>query len=184
LSWIANGISATFDFDGNAVLNIPIKANRFDLQQKIAEINGLIEKGKAFEIEIKQKRNKRTMTANGYLWFLCDRLAEKLKIGKEEVYKKAVKEVGYFVTGIFEPWQVEDMQNYWESRGIGWFCENMGFTEDGRQEVMMYYGTSVYDSKQMARIIDNVIDECKEQGIETLPEEELKQLLGSWENGK
>lgn len=45
---------------------------------------------------------------------------------------------------------------------------------------MNYYGSSVYDKAQMARLIDIVVDECKEQGIETMTPEELARLTEEW----
>lgn len=43
-----------------------------------------------------------------------------------------------------------------------------------------YYGSSTYDTKQMARLIDLVVEDCKQQGIETLPPEELERMALEW----
>ena len=44
----------------------------------------------------------------------------------------------------------------------------------------MYYGSSVFDSKEMSRFIDNLIAEAKALGIETMPPDKLNALLEAW----
>ena len=45
---------------------------------------------------------------------------------------------------------------------------------------MLYYGSSTYDSAQMSRLIDLVVQECQAQGIETKTPEELALLKEDW----
>lgn len=47
--------------------------------------------------------------------------------------------------------------------------------------LLAYNGSSSYNTKQMTRLIDSVIQDCKEQQIETMTPEELKSLLARWE---
>jgi hypothetical protein len=41
-------------------------------------------------------------------------------------------------------------------------------------------GSSQYDTKQMSILIDGIVSECRELGIETKPEEEIRSLIESW----
>lgn len=41
-------------------------------------------------------------------------------------------------------------------------------------------GSSVYNTKQMSRLIDHVVQDCKAVGIETLTPLELDRLKGDW----
>ena len=50
----------------------------------------------------------------------------------------------------------------------------------GCTNVICYYGSSTYDTKQMARLIDLVVEDCKQQGIETLTPEELERMALEW----
>lgn len=43
-----------------------------------------------------------------------------------------------------------------------------------------YYGSSCYNSKQMARLIDAVLQDCEAGGIETMPRKEIDSLVNSW----
>jgi hypothetical protein len=45
-------------------------------------------------------------------------------------------------------------------------------------------GSSQYDSKQMATLIDGIVSECKELDIETLTPQELAALKMDWGQGK
>ena len=51
---------------------------------------------------------------------------------------------------------------------------------DGCTNVIVYYGSSTYDSKQMSVLIDRIVQDCKELGIETLPPDELLRLQEEW----
>jgi hypothetical protein len=46
--------------------------------------------------------------------------------------------------------------------------------------VILYYGSSIYDSNQMSRLIDNLVSDCKDLGIETLPPEKLAAMTQEW----
>jgi hypothetical protein len=51
---------------------------------------------------------------------------------------------------------------------------------DGCTNVTLYYGSSTYDTNQMSRLINNIVEECRLQGIETRSQEELESLLNAW----
>ena len=38
------------------------------------------------------------------------------------------------------------------------------------------------DSREMSILIDGLVGECKAQGIETRPDEEVKSMLREWNN--
>ena len=48
--------------------------------------------------------------------------------------------------------------------------------------VIVYYGSSTYDKKEMAALINEVVFEAKEQGIETYTPEQLAALTDRWKN--
>lgn len=75
---------------------------------------------------------------------------------------------------------VEKLCNGWEHNGLGWQTDTFPSKIDGCTNVMLYYGSSTYDTEQMSRLITSVVDECKEQGIETRTPEEIANLLSLW----
>ena len=46
---------------------------------------------------------------------------------------------------------------------------------------MMLRGSSDYDTKEMSVLINGLVEECKEQGIETIPPDELRRILSNAE---
>ena len=148
-------------------------------------VQGILERFNAsFEYEIKPYKEKRSLSANAYFWKLADDLASVLKITKEEVYKRAIYHVGKFQ--VLEAKTEEIAQSFckrWCMNGLGWYayCD-----KEKPTTIYMYYGSSVYNSKEMSRLIDFVADECRRQGIETRPQEEIDSMLREWgeSNGK
>ena len=78
---------------------------------------------------------------------------------------------------------VERFIKNWNQNGDGWICETFNSKLEGFTNIRAYYGSSVFDSKEMSQLIEIIVNECKELGIETKPPEELKSLLEVW-NGK
>lgn len=131
------------------------------------------------DVEITLLRKKRSHNANSYMWVLCDRIAEAVGTTKTEVYKSHIREVGVFDDIWIKSEAVDTFCKNWESNGTGWVAERM-YSRGDWTSVRAYSGSSTYDSKQMARLIDNVIHEAKGLGIETLTRDELERMKQAW----
>ena len=138
--------------------------------------------GKVYEADLKEHRQKRSLDSNSYAWLLMGKLAAKLNIPKEEVYRHFVRDVGdnYEILPIRND-AVDKWISNWQGKGIGWVCEILGESKlDGYTNVITYYGSSTYDSKQMSNLINLIVQECKLQGIETMTPAELAMLMDGW----
>ena len=132
-------------------------------------------------IEVKQWRARRSLDANAYFFVLADKLAEKLGTSKIEVYRECIKNIGGNSTTVcVKNSAVERLCSSWGANGLGWCSETIQSKIEGCTNVILYYGSSTYDTAQMSRLIDNVVRECKEQGIETMPPQELDRLVQMW----
>ena len=49
-----------------------------------------------YDLTVKKYREKRSLNANSYMWVLLDKLAAKLNTGREELYKRYIRDVGIF----------------------------------------------------------------------------------------
>lgn len=129
------------------------------------------------EYEIKEHKNKRSLDANGYCWVLCKKIADKLHITKEEVYRKNIKEMGKYEIFPIRNEAVETFINAWTGKGIGWICESLAKSKfDGFTNLIAYYGSSVYDSKEMALLLDSIVQEAQALDIDTLTPDEIANL--------
>lgn len=114
---------------------------------------------------------------NAYLWTLCQRIAEKLHSTKEEVYQEAVRKKGVFDFVLVVDKAVDTFIESWNNKGLGWFAEPTDHSKiAGATKVMCYYGTSIYNKDQERTLLDYIVEEAKELGIETLTEDELKRM--------
>lgn len=141
--------------------------------------------GRKYVAEFRECKNRRSLDANAYCWVLIGKLAAKLRITPPEVYREAIRAIGgnYYVTPIKNE-AVPHYKRIWEAHGLGWICEEMGDSKlDGYTNVISYFGSSEYDTRQMSRLIDLIVTECKEQGIETAAPREIALLKEGWKNG-
>lgn len=151
--------------------------------EKIAKLKEVTEKGKLLSVDIKQHREKRSLNANSYCFILCQKIAEVIGNTKEFVYKQAIKQVGQFEIVPIKDDALEKWIQIWESRGLGWQSEIMRDSKlDGYTTTINYYGSSVYDTKQMSILLEEIVHQAKELGIDTMTDTERKQLLEMWEN--
>lgn len=144
-----------------------------------------LEPGKEYTAEIKRKRQHRSLDANAYFWVLLDRLAAALQVKKTELYRHYIREVGgncYHLA--LQDKAVETFRRHWESHGTGWVITTQPSKLDGCTTVCAYYGSSEYDTEQMARLIDLVVQDCHQVGVETKSPEELASLMEQWNEKK
>lgn len=139
-------------------------------------------KDKIYRLEIKENRNKRSLDANAYAWVLIHKLAKELRTKPIEVYREAVLTVGDNYTPLCVRTQdMERLMKSWESNGDGWQCVDRGENNTpGCRTVFAYYGSSVFDTAQMSRLIDGLIQDCKALGIETMTPDKLSILKEEW----
>ena len=131
------------------------------------------------KVIVKNWHEKRSLDANAYLWALCTRLAEVLKTSKDEVYEECIQKYGY----TDEPPITISVKSEVDMTKIDGHWKYLKESADGRfKAYMRLRGTSEYDKKEMAHFLDMVIEDCKEQGIETMTPDELEQLKQAWGN--
>ena len=126
-------------------------------------------------------RQKRSLDANAYCFVLIGKIAEKTNVPKDDVYRAAIKEVGgnYDVVCVKSE-AVETLRNGWSRNGLGWITDTMPSKIDGCTNVVLYYGSSTYDTAQMCRLINIIVQDCADLGIETRSQEEIESLLSAW----
>lgn len=165
-----NNIS--FDLKGNAILSLDI----YEKNTLIREYEPL-KNVEVLDIEIKKHRNNRSLNANAYCWVLLQKLAEVLKTTKDELYLQMLDRYGIFTHIIVKPNAVEKVKQEWRTvRELGKVKLN------GKEGIQLqcYFGSSTYDTKEMANFIDGIVRECQDLGIETITPNELEALKSSW----
>ena len=163
-----------FSGDGKQRLTVELDG---DFRESFDELHGA-----PVEIQVKKFREKRSLDANAYAWVLIDKIAERMKLPKKEVYQDHIKTIG----GVSETVCVQDraidrLIEAWEKHGIGWCAYIFPSSIPNCHCVTLYYGSSTYDSRQMGALIDSLIQSCKILNIETIPPDKLESMLRSYE---
>lgn len=136
-----------------------------------AIIAWLFEQDKEKIFEIKEKKKKRSLTANSYYWSLLNQLASVMRMDNQECHFIMLKRYGqYEVVSIRSDVSLHDYFKYYEEIGKG--------TVNGKEftHYKIYKGSSQMDSKEFAILLDGVRSECEEVGIPTLTPSEIAQL--------
>lgn len=146
-----------------------------DDEELIAKMDRL--KGLKVVIECFKLFSKRSLTANAYFWKLCDLIARKLDTTKDEIYLRQLARYGIFVDVKTAYFCFEDLKRAYRLVEIldDW---------DGWYTVRCYIGSSHYDRKEMARLINGTVLDAKEIGVDTWPEQEIRRMVETWEPNK
>lgn len=135
----------SFAMDGTQILSFRTEDDCRELYEKY--------KGKALTITVKRFSQPRSTNANAYAWVLMDKLAEKLHIAKESIYKNYVRNIGG-----------NNDRLYIADEAVGRFCT-------------AWEGSSTYDTAQMSRLIDLIVQDCMSVGIEVRDPADIESML-------
>jgi hypothetical protein len=154
-------------------------SEKFRAMAQIANALDGLDSEKEYVLTVKEYKKKRSLSANSYAWVLLDKLAERTGIAKTEIYKGLIKEIGgNSDLLVISNDAVQRFCNQWSSNGIGYVTEVMPNEQYPRfSNIRAYYGSSTYDTAQMSRLIDLIVQECKQQGIETMTPQEIAALM-------
>jgi hypothetical protein len=168
-----NNIRLQYTEQGNAEVVLSTTNRHLD----IAKEKEIIGKGKELAVDIKQHRNKRSLDANAYLWVVLSLMADALHTSKDELYLQVLERYGVFTHIVVKPNVVDKVKREWRTvRELG------EVTINGKTGVQLqcYFGSSTYDSKEFSVLLNGVLSEAADMGIETIGEVEKQSLLDEW----
>lgn len=127
-------------------------------------------------------RNRRSIDANNYMWELLSEMAPLLNTTKDELY---IQELYKYGTFMYLPGTEEDMERL---KKVFRIVINRGdtvlTTPSGKKmnmyQLQCYKGSSLYDTLEMSRLIDGVVSDAKELGIDTMTPNELREMKERW----
>ena len=142
-------------------------------------------KNKLYDLEVKEHRKKRGEDANKKLWALINDMSEILHLPPDEIYQGYIPDVGGNFT--WHPELPEDVPKFitgWCKGHIGRMVDDVGPCRsvdlEGYRMLKCYYGSSEYDVPTFSRLLDLVLQDCRQLGIETMSEREKSLLLEEW----
>lgn len=126
-------------------------------------------KDKDLSVKVTSFSKKRSLSQNAYMWVLLDELAKVLNTTKEELYRRYIQNYGVFEVLPIKNEAADRFRKNWAKNGLGWFTDDLGESKlSGFTKLIAYYGSSVYNSTELSRVLNAIVDDCKEQGIDTM----------------
>lgn len=159
--WETNKFNITFSINESSVVN---------------EVDML--KDSKLSIKAVKYREKRSLDSNAYAWVLMQKIAEAVNSNKWDVYLELLQKYSRsFTHVIIKPEAIDKMKELYRT------CVDLGeISVNGitGHQLQVFYGSSTFNTKEMSVFIDGIVSECKELGIETLPEAELERMKAQW----
>lgn len=165
---------------GLTKLTIVVDGDRQVIGQKVMEANEDPDT-KPHELKILRVYTKRSLDANAYYHLLKGKLATALRTSPDEIHTELIsrygvlkeREDGSIITFIHPSDK--------DPREIRPYSRPIRYGEiDGKAYTAyaVLKGSSEMNSSEFAALLDGLISECKEQGIETMTPTELARLEG------
>jgi len=138
-------------------------------------IQYLFNQDKTKKYEVKEYKEKRSLNSNNYAWKLITEIANVLRLSKEEVYLEMLKAYGQSqMVSVLAEIDVSKYFKYYSEAGES-ILNGKKF-----QHYKIYMGSSEMNTKQMSILIDGIVQEAKQLGIETLTPAEISRLKEEW----
>lgn len=147
-------------------------------------IQYLFKQDKTKKYEVKEYKETRSKDANAYFHVLVNKLARYYNIADDEMKIKMNLDYGTiakFEDGRIKGCKVPEGTNMKEIYSYSkWYKTD----EEGNDCYIFYKQTHTLNTKEMSQLINGVVQECKDVGIETKTPAEIKSLLKSWDKNE
>ena len=166
-------VNKSFDMQNRPLVTLRV-ADRTYLNSEFLD-------GRELDLSLKEFKPKRSLNANAYMWALIGKIAEVLRISQNEVYHRMLCDYGTLEK---EDGCVQYVSIRADAKLTGWLYVHTKpiKTVDLEGKKFTHYapikGSSEYNTKEMSFLLDGVIYEAKELGIEVMTPEELERLNG------
>lgn len=174
------GIITSFNKDwktGKAIVTLLLDTTNMEHIEKLSKLEKLT-------VVIKKFFKKRSKDANAYFHVLVNELARYYNISDTEMKIKMNLQYGTIARdtngnsiGVKIPKGTDITQFYDYAKWFGECTEN----KIEFDKYLFYKQTHTLNTKEMAQLINGVVQECQERGIETKPKAEIDSLLKEWD---
>lgn len=121
--------------------------------------------------EVKEHKEKRTLSQNAYMWSLINEIANKMRLSKEKTYIKMLKDYSQVTkVTVRADIDVSKFFKYYE------FEREAQISGVDFKIYKVYEGSSQMDKNEFRVLLDGVIQEAQQLGICTLTPAEIERL--------
>ena len=135
--------------------------------------------------DINEHRDKRSLSQNSYYWVILSKLARKLGISTSRLHNLKLRECAppFLIGDQIAMQPIPDTEKAEEQvlEAVTYHLKPTSGIIVGKDgTVFRWYvvlrGSSTFNVTEMGGLLDRLIEDCKEQGIETLPPDELMRM--------
>lgn len=164
------------DMENNVIVS-------FNIGKYLPPLSSL--EGKDLDIKASQHREKRSLTQNAYYWTLAQKLASRLGITTTRLHNLMLRDVAppFVIDGKMCMQPIPDTtkaENDILEAETFHLKPTGGVIQGNDKAIYRWYivlrGSSTFDTREMTALLNRMVDECKENGIETATPQELEQM--------
>lgn len=159
----------------------PMVAFELNEKQTALDMVDALSDADMVSLKVDKYRKRRSLDANRYFWKLLGDIATELRRDKDGLYLDYIKKYGLFKDFVLTEDEAKTFRSAWSMLGTGWQTEQVDYAADGdRLVIRAYYGSSKYNTKQMSKLIDAVVEDAKSLGIETMTPDDIAKMKSMW----
>ena len=139
-----------------------------------------VQNGKQYTVEIKEYRQKRSLDQNAMYWSVLTTFAKDLGISNNYAHNMMLRRYGQLerygeeLVYVFLPDTEEAAKKAEEAET--YHLKPTSSTKQGKdgtyRAYMLLRGSKTYDTAEFKRLLDGLLDECKQMGLDVLTEQE------------
>lgn len=164
--------SVSRDVDGHLIVSF----RSYEEKKALSELDAVKDEG-TLVIKAEKPSANRSLNANALLWKCLDEIATAIHSDKWDVYLKMLRRYGKFTYICVKPSVVDAVKAQWRE------CEEIGEIEIGGKkavQLLCYFGSSTYNTKEFSKLLDGVVSEMAEIGLETPMSSDMRRALERW----
>lgn len=152
---IINSADLKQDALGRAILTMTVNVSPSEVAERIREIK----QGKKYSVDIHPYREPKSKDQTGAIWGKIGEIADALYASKEEIYEECLRRYGQSVAMRIPVSALASIESVFR------LVDVKQEREDGTVFVKAYKGLSQMDTAEASRLLEGVLDECKNMGI-------------------
>ncbi len=129
-------------------------------------------------VKVVRYRKKRSLSANALFWHCVGEISKALQMDKWDVYLRMLREYGKFTYIVCKPSMVSAIRSQWRESMV-W--NSVDINGEEAVQMLCFFGSSSYNTKEMSVLIDGTIETMKELGLDAPMSQDIKAALERWE---
>lgn len=167
---------------GKPLLTLECDEHPQTLEEMISELKT----AESLVVKLSKHKKKRSKSANSYYWELLHKLAKKLKISSSYCHNLMLRRYGALeeFDGQVVYWVIPDTEeaSHKADESDTFHIKPTAQVKEGNDGLMyrtylLLKGSHDYDTAEMSDLIEGLVDECKNVGIETATPDEIANML-------